>query len=239
MRSVMLQAVLGIFRTSVLRITHSIQAGGADSRTDKNATQSSTNIINNISRNTQINKAAVNIWFEQFVPAINYFAGKTTSYKGSDEFYTKTQYFDLLKDSGAMNYKSGWHIRTSSWICDHTSMNKADFDVTTGTYTVSNTKTSYNQGSFTDMYNYAADWMTSRAAWISSKWFSEYTPSAKIGDVDGDGEVTVMDATLVQKYIASLETLTDSQLNVADVNGDGEISVLDATQIQKIVVNHV
>lgn len=202
-------------------------------------TQSSTNIINNISRNTQINKAAVNIWFEQFVPAINYFAGKTTSYKGSDEFYTKTQYFDLLKDSGAMNYKSGWHIRTSSWICDHTSMNKADFDMTTGTYTVSDTKTSYNQGSFTDMYNYAADWMTSRAAWISSKWFSEYTPSAKIGDVDGDGEVTVMDATLVQKYIVSLETLTDSQLNVADVNGDGEISVLDATQIQKIVVNHV
>lgn len=37
MRSVMLQAVLGIFRTSVLRITHSIQAGGADSRTDRNA----------------------------------------------------------------------------------------------------------------------------------------------------------------------------------------------------------
>ena len=201
--------------------------------------QNSSNIINNISRNTQVNKAAVNIWFEQFVPAINYFAGKTASYKGSDEFYTKTQYFDLLKDSGEMNYKSGWNIRTSSWICDHTSMNKADFDMTTGTYTVSNTKTSYNQGSFTDMYNYAADWMTSRAAWISSKWFSEYTPSAKIGDVDGDGEVTVMDATLVQKYIVSLETLTDSQLNVADVNGDGEISVIDATQIQKIVVNLV
>lgn len=67
-----------------------------------------------------------------------------------------------------MNYKSGWHIRTSSWICDHTSMNKADFDMTTGTYTVSNTKTSYNQGSFTDMYNYAADWMTSRAAYGSA-----------------------------------------------------------------------
>ena len=60
-----------------------------------------------------------------------------------------------------------------------------------------------------------------------------------LGDVDGDGEVTVMDATLVQKYIVSLEILTDSQLNVADVNGDGEISVIDATQIQKIVVNLV
>ena len=48
-----------------------------------------------------------------------------------------------------------------------------------------------------------------------------------------------MDATLVQKYIVNLETLTDSQLNVADVNGDGEISVIDATQIQKIIVNLV
>ena len=60
-----------------------------------------------------------------------------------------------------------------------------------------------------------------------------------MGDVDGDGEVTVMDATLVQKYIVNLETLTDSQLKVADVNGDGEVSVLDATEIQKIVVNLV
>ena len=80
--------------------------------------------------------------------------------------------------------------------------------MTTGTYTVSNTKTSYNQGSFTDMYNYAADWMTSRAAWISSKWFSEYTPSAKIGDVDGDGEVTVMDELL---FRSTLQVLKHSQ----------------------------
>lgn len=199
--------------------------------------QDTNNIINNISRNTQVYKAAVNIWFEQFVPAINYFAGKTTSYSGSNEFYTKNQYYDFIKGSAEMNYKSGWLLRTGSWICDHTSMNKADFDMATGTYTVSNTKTSYNQSNFTDMYNYAADWMTSRAAWISSKWFSEYTPSTLKGDVDGDGVVTVMDATLVQKYIVKLSTLTDSQLKIADVNGDGEITVVDATDIQKIVVN--
>lgn len=45
MRSVMLQAVLGIFRTSVLRITHSIQAGGADSRTDKNALRAAPTLL--------------------------------------------------------------------------------------------------------------------------------------------------------------------------------------------------
>lgn len=199
--------------------------------------QDTNNIINNISRNTQVNKAAVNIWFEQFVPAINYFAGKASSYSGSNEIYTRTQYCDLIKGSAEMNYKSGWLLRTGSWICDHTSMNKADFDMATGTYTVSNTKTSYNQSNFTDMYNYAADWMTSRAAWISSKWFSEYTPSTLKGDVDGDGIVTVMDATLVQKYIVNLSTLTDSQIKIADVNGDGQITVVDATVIQKIVVN--
>lgn len=201
--------------------------------------QDTNNIINNISRNTQVNKAAVNIWFEQFVPAINYFAGKASSYSGSNEIYTRTQYCDLIKGSAEMNYKSGWLLRTGSWICDHTSMNKADFDMATGTYTVSNTTTSYNQSNFTDMYNYAADWMTSRAAWISSKWFSEYTPSTLKGDVDGDGVVTVVDATLVQKYVVKLSTLTDSQIKIADVNGDGEISVADATEIQKIAVKLV
>lgn len=45
MRSVMLQVVLGIFRTSVLRITHSIQAGGADSRTDKNALRAAPTLL--------------------------------------------------------------------------------------------------------------------------------------------------------------------------------------------------
>ena len=44
-RSVMLQAVLGILRTSVLRITHSIQAGGADSRTDKNALRAAPTLL--------------------------------------------------------------------------------------------------------------------------------------------------------------------------------------------------
>lgn len=56
-----------------------------------------------------------------------------------------------------------------------------------------------------------------------------------IGDVDNNGEVSVLDATLVQKYIAGLETLTDLQKKTAEANGDGQISIMDATYIQKIV----
>ena len=78
--------------------------------------------------------------------------------------------------------------------------------------------------------------MTSRAAWISNEWFSEYTPSEIKGDVDGDGTVTVMDATLVQKYIVNAAALTADQIVLADINGDGMVTVLDATCIQKLAI---
>ena len=62
-------------------------------------------------------------------------------------------------------------------------------------------------------------------------------PSAlSLGDVNGDGEITILDATCIQKYIVQLEDFTDKQKEVADVNGDGTISVMDSTQIQKYIV---
>ena len=54
-------------------------------------------------------------------------------------------------------------------------------------------------------------------------------------DVDGNGTVNVLDATLVQKYVAKITNLTETQKIVADANGDGNISVLDTTHIQKVV----
>lgn len=55
-------------------------------------------------------------------------------------------------------------------------------------------------------------------------------------DVDLDGLVSVTDATLLQKYIANISTLTDDQKLLADCNGDGVIDVRDATYIQKTIV---
>lgn len=57
-----------------------------------------------------------------------------------------------------------------------------------------------------------------------------------LGDVNGDGEITVVDSTILQKYIVGQTTLDDETLNVADVNKDGAVTVVDATLIQKFVV---
>ena len=58
-------------------------------------------------------------------------------------------------------------------------------------------------------------------------------PEFLLGDVNGDGKILVDDATLVQKHVAGLITLTGNALKAADANGDGVIMVDDATQIQK------
>ncbi len=54
----------------------------------------------------------------------------------------------------------------------------------------------------------------------------------KLGDVDTDGEVTVIDATKIQLYLISTVNLTTAQKTLADVDKDGEVSILDATKIQ-------
>ena len=55
------------------------------------------------------------------------------------------------------------------------------------------------------------------------------------GDVNRDGSVTVVDATLVQKYIVKLEDFDAETMKIADVNGNGIIEITDATLIQKII----
>ncbi len=56
---------------------------------------------------------------------------------------------------------------------------------------------------------------------------------ALLGDADLNGIVQVIDATLIQKYCASLEEFTSEQFDVSDFNGDGVVNVQDATEIQK------
>ena len=51
------------------------------------------------------------------------------------------------------------------------------------------------------------------------------------GDADGDGEVTIMDATLIQRRLAEIPTPSFDE-RAADVDGDG-LNITDATQIQR------
>lgn len=54
-----------------------------------------------------------------------------------------------------------------------------------------------------------------------------------LGDVDDDGYVSVLDATRIQKFKASIITENEINLAAADVDGDGYVTVMDATRIQK------
>ncbi len=51
-----------------------------------------------------------------------------------------------------------------------------------------------------------------------------------IGDVDDDGNISITDATEIQRIVALLYQMND--FNVVDYDGDGVVSVLDATSIQ-------
>ncbi len=60
------------------------------------------------------------------------------------------------------------------------------------------------------------------------------TPNPSLGDVNKDGFVNVTDATLIQKYVASMEP-KNFDPDFADTFPDGRINIKDATVIQKYV----
>ena len=53
-----------------------------------------------------------------------------------------------------------------------------------------------------------------------------------LGDADGDGKVTILDATAIQRHLASLPTAAYDE-KAADTDEDGKVTILDATAIQR------
>lgn len=63
---------------------------------------------------------------------------------------------------------------------------------------------------------------------------------ALLGDVDGDGTITVNDATVIQRYAAEYALpIADIIQQRGDVDGDGQITVVDATLIQKYLAEYI
>lgn len=57
------------------------------------------------------------------------------------------------------------------------------------------------------------------------------------GDVDLDDEVSIVDATMIQRNLAQLVAFNDLQKAVADTNKSGDVDILDALEIQKYLAN--
>lgn len=58
---------------------------------------------------------------------------------------------------------------------------------------------------------------------------------ALLGDVNLDGKVNIRDVTLLQKYVANIVELSETQLRAIDANGDKNLNIKDATSLQKFI----
>ncbi len=182
------------------------------------------------------------LWFEKFVPAIETFASNNVD---NQEIFSAYVYYNSLYKSADMNYRIWDMTANTSWIADHSRLNKATFDYDNLTYSVGN-RTSYDQYSFKGQYDYMADWLTSRAAWISNEWKDSYTPTPTIppttepttpeekillGDTDSDGEITIRDATNIQSTIAKFPVENFNDI-ASDIDENNELNIRDATAVQ-------
>ncbi|MBE6794575.1 MAG: hypothetical protein E7532_06495 [Ruminococcaceae bacterium] len=76
------------------------------------------------------------------------------------------------------------------------------------------------------------------------KLFTDKNYGKLIGDVNNDNELSIKDATVIQKYLANLVTIFNNLIEgyeetenapkfIADFNRDGKLNIRDATAIQK------
>lgn len=61
--------------------------------------------------------------------------------------------------------------------------------------------------------------------------------STVFGDVDNDGKIAVADATMMQRHIARVITLSENQLTAADVDGDKKLQITDVTLVQQKIAH--
>ena len=185
--------------------------------------------------NETIMQRATEIWFEDFVPAIEIL--NSTNVK-EGEIYSQDVYYSYLEASANMNYEMGWRINTGDWICDHSSLTNGTFDSKTGKFTANSEADTYDISTFKGEYDYMLDWFNTRAAWLSSEFYGAVYKNVILGDANLDGKVNVKDATIIQKHLAKLTSLEGDALIAADVNGDGKLSVQDATNVQKYCASY-
>ena len=52
-------------------------------------------------------------------------------------------------------------------------------------------------------------------------------PDKLVGDINSDGQISVSDVVLLQRYILKFETFTKEKYEIADINSDNKVNVID------------
>lgn len=90
-----------------------------------------------------------------------------------------------------------------------------------------------------DYNGYDSDYIASSYEYINTgdvKFRINAEVPIQVGDVNRDGSINIVDATLVQKYIVGLIYFNSDDIIIADVTYDGYITVRDATTVQKMAI---
>ena len=67
---------------------------------------------------------------------------------------------------------------------------------------------------------------------ISSISVSAETSGRLLGDTSNDGNVTIIDVTMIQRHLAQIVTFDDESTAAGDVDGNSVLEINDATLIQ-------
>ena len=70
---------------------------------------------------------------------------------------------------------------------------------------------------------------------VSSGVYEDPYKDVFLGDVDRDGEVTVVDATCLQRKLVNMSVPAFNE-TAADVDGDGEVNIIDATWLRRYLI---
>lgn len=78
---------------------------------------------------------------------------------------------------------------------------------------------------------------TPQNSFAASFLYRSSTPDYLKGDSDRDHVLSILDATSIQRYMASLTELSYEGMGAADIDYDGHVTVLDATRVQKVLAH--
>ena len=87
---------------------------------------------------------------------------------------------------------------------------------------------------YEDNYSFLKNWCSERNTWLTEYYgLSPYT--YVVGDADGNGEVEIIDVTLIQRYLANIPTTLDDRAVIRCAVTGEELGVIDATVIQRFL----